>query len=409
MTQNTPQPPYDLIIIGGGIAGAGIARDAALRGVRALLLEKNFFGSGTSSKSSRLIHGGIRYLEIAWNALKAGDFHSAGTNLRFVFSALRECRTLERIAPDLIKPVRLTIPVYQGDPLPPEMVHAGACLYYLLAAFSGGGRKPRLLRGADAALRALPSLRREGLLGAVQIWDRTTDDRALTVQTIESARRAGALCLENSEVLGWEKNGGHFKIRLRADGTETCFYAHVLINASGPWVDRVRRSSGPADPLISSIAGAHITVSPFLPESALLQAKDKRIFFCINTHDGCRIGTTEWACDDPDTVRATDADIDYLLEAVKFYFPQKNLTRADILGSDAGIRPLARPKKSQSAHETSREHRIVRDPSGIVNVVGVKLTDHRRAAEDALNFILPDLLKHNPSISKRCTTATTPL
>jgi glycerol-3-phosphate dehydrogenase len=189
---------------------------------------------------------------------------------------------------------------------------------------------------------------------------------------------------------------------------EKTFSASVVVNASGPWVDRVRRLVEKAsEPLVSPVAGAHITVKKFLPVSALLQAQDKRIFFCINTHDGCRIGTTERPYDDPDRVTATDAEVDYLLESIGFYFPDAGLTRADILKTDAGIRPLTRPNKEVSAHATSREHSITRDTSGIVHVVGVKLTDYRRAAEDVLDFILPDLLRHTPSISKRCSTATT--
>jgi len=407
---NHQTPLYDVAVIGGGIAGAGIARDAALRGASVLLLEKNTFGSGTSSRSSRLIHGGIRYLEIAWNSLLAGDLRGAGRNFRFVFSALRECRALERIAPDLVKPVSLLIPIYASDPRKPAMVHAGAFLYWLFAAMSGGGRKPRLYRGADAVTRVLPQLRREGLLGAVRIWDRTTDDRALVRRTVESAVHAGAVCLENAGVAGWERDEktGVFRVRVRMGIAETPFRARVIVNAAGPWVDQVRSAhDGPVKALISPVAGAHITVPPFLPESALLQARDKRIFFCINSFDGCRIGTTERVCSDPDNVRATDEEIDYLLESVRFYFPDRRLTRADILSTDAGIRPLAAPDSSVSAHATSREHLITRDPSGLVNVVGVKLTDYRRAAEDTVDFILPELLKHNPRISRRCTTATT--
>lgn len=412
MNQTTP---YDVLIIGGGIAGAGIARDAALRGAKVLLAEQNTFGSGTSGRSSRLIHGGIRYLEIAWSSLISGDIADAVRNFRFVFSALRECRTLERIAPDLVRPIALYIPIYRSDRRRPFTVHAGAMLYWLLAALSGGGKRPRMFRGAGSVLKILPQLNPRDLLGAVQIWDRTTDDRALVKRTVRSAERSGARCLEGARVISWERrdrDGGLFNVQVRCGDTVSTVQAHVLVNAAGPWADRVRSGGGaqrPEQPLITPVAGAHITVPPFLPESVLLQAKDKRIFFCINTHDGCRIGTTERTCDDPDGVRATEEEIDYLLESTRFYFPERGLTRDDILSADAGIRPLVRPDRSASAHATSREHAVTRDPSGLVNVAGVKLTDYRRAAEDAVDFILPDLLRHDPNISRRCTTAEKPL
>ncbi len=411
MNQNTV---YDVLVIGGGIAGAGIARDAALRGARVLLVEKNTFGSGTSSRSSRLIHGGIRYLETAWSALCSGDGKEAFRNFKFVFSALKECRTLERIAPDLVRPIPLMIPLYASDPRHPWTVYTGSYLYYLLAVLSGGGHRPRIFPNAGAVRRVLPQLGPEGLKGAIQIWDRTTDDQELVRRTIRSARQNGAICLEHAEVLGWERAAqtGIFKVKVLEAGMEKTYEAGVLVNAGGPWLDRVLKlGSGAAapKPLISSVAGAHITVKPFLPVSALLQARDKRIFFCINSHDGCRIGTTERVYENPDDVDATSAEIDYLLESVRFYFPDHKLTRADILSTDAGIRPLALPAQGQSTdvHKVSREHEISRDSNGIINVAGVKLTDYRRAAEDVMDFILPDLLKRNPSISKHCTTATT--
>lgn len=405
--------PFDLIVLGGGIAGAGIARDAALRGARVLLLEKNTFGSGTSSKSSRLIHGGIRYLELSWSAFRRGNWSEGWRNFRFVRSALKECRILESLAPKLVRPLPLLIPIYDSDPRHPFTIYFGAWVYSLLALLSGGGHRPVIYHGAEAVLRVLPQLRPEGLKGAIQIWDRVTDDRALVVQTMEDARRRGAKCLEKTFASEWRRDAdGMFHVTL--DGEKATagkiLAGHALINATGPWVDQLRRSAGSVTrDLVSPIAGAHIMVRKFLPVSAILQAKDKRIFFCINIGDTCRIGTTERPCSDPNRVEATQNEINYLIESLAYYFPKENLSKQSILSADAGIRPLHRPEKATSANAISREHAIVRDPSGLVNVVGVKLTDHRRAAEDVLNYLLPDLLRSNPSIAKHSTTSTTPL
>ncbi len=442
-------PDFDLIILGGGIAGAGIARDAALRGARVLLLEKSLFGSGASSKSSRLIHGGIRYLELSWAAFRRGDWKEGWRNYRFVRSALKECRILESIAPDLIRPLPLVIPIYDTDPRHPFTVYFGAWVYSLLSLLSGGGHRPVIYHGAAAVLRVLPQLKPQGLRGAIQIWDRVTDDRALVLQTLNDARQHGATCLQNTVVSKCQKNpDGTFQITLGQNSSSPTNPARpespalrppvttrALVNATGPWVDHVRttlnidetisqriqtnphpsekllRRFPPCDDvsLISPIAGAHITVPRFLPVSTILQAKDRRIFFCINIGDTCRIGTTERSADNPDRVEPTESEIHYLIESLAFYFPKENFSREKILSADAGIRPLHRPAKATSANAISREHAIVRDPSGLVNVVGVKLTDHRRAAEDVLNFLLPDLLKSNPKILKHSITSKTRL
>ena len=184
---------YDLAVIGGGIAGAAIARDAALRGIRVVLFEKNTFGSGTSSKSSRLIHGGIRYLEIAWDALKTGRLSEAWKNFCFVFSALKECRILQKIAPGLIRPIPILIPIYKEDPRGRWSIFAGALLYSALAALSGEWKPVKIFLNPSDIAKELPGLKTTGLLGGTRIWDRTVDDRALVRATMASAARHGAM------------------------------------------------------------------------------------------------------------------------------------------------------------------------------------------------------------------------
>lgn len=390
----TEIPVADIAVIGGGIAGAGIARDAALRGLSVVLFEKNTFGSGTSSKSSKLIHGGIRYLETAWVALKSGRPQEAWKNLRFVFHSLKESRTLERIAPDLVTPLPLVVPIYKGKGRGRLTVYAGSLLYFVLAFLSGGARFPRFFRSKKTLLAVLPALNPDGLTGGVMIWDHLTDDRRLVRKTIESAQKSGAAAFEDARVTGYKKNDkGLFEIEVERAGKTEKFLARHLINASGPWVDSIRALAAGAHgraPLLQPIAGSHLTFKRFLPISAILEAADERVFFAINIGETTRVGTTERTFADPDRIEATEEETDYLLNALKKYFPTLGLDKKAVLSRDAGIRPLARPKSvSGSPSRISREHELVIDEQGAWHVLGVKLTDHRRAAEEIVDKLKP--------------------
>ena len=373
---------YDAAIIGGGIAGAAIARDAALRGLSVVLFEKNTFGSGTSSKSSKLIHGGIRYLEIAWNALKRLDFREFRKNLRFVRLSLKESRILRHIAPDLVISLPLLVPLYKTDKRKPLAVYAGAIAYFLLARLSGEARPPKIFFSKASFLKQLPQLKPEGLKGGVMIWDHLTDDLELVRRTARWAKVHGADCFENTEVVRYEADAGVYKISVRQGGQEKNFYSRKLVDAAGPWVDRVRALGNEKNgDYILPVAGSHIEVKKFLPCSVLLQAEDNRVFFVINLKYTARIGTTEWLCRDPDRVTPPNQDVDYLLRSLSRYFPAEKIGSADILKKDAGVRPLAISPSTQDPNQTSRDHEIKTGPTGVLHVLGVKLTDHRRAAE----------------------------
>lgn len=405
---------YDIAIIGGGIAGAGLAREAALRGATVVLFEKNTFGSGTSSKSSRLIHGGIRYLELSWSALGRRDFDEAWKNFRFVFSSLRECRVLEKIAPDLVRPLPLIIPIYSNDHRGRASIFLGALFYSFLSCLAGNVKPVHIYWTKQSILKKLPALNPEGLRGGIRIWDHATDDHALVQKTIASAVKHGARCFENAEVLGdgYTFNEDCHEMLVRIQGQDQKFQARKILNASGPWVDQVRDIFGEdqdKEPWIVPIAGSHITVKSFIPYSAILQAQDGRIFFAINQKDTCRVGTTEWRCDSPDHVPVPQEDKEYLLQSLAKYFPGKKWSAEDILSSDAGIRPLASPKNSQNPNLISREHEIRLGPTGIIHVLGVKLTDHRRAAEEIIGELVPELRRHQPNIKIKSISATTPL
>lgn len=405
---NSPEKIYDVAVIGGGIAGAGIAREASMRGLSVVLFEKNTFGSGTSSKSSKLIHGGIRYLEISWKALRQGRFGECWKNFCFVFHALKEAQILEKIAPDLVKPLPILIPIYDKKGRGAFEVYFGVFVYYLMALFSGSARKPVIHSTPEKILKVLPGLRKDGLRGGVVIWDRVTDDKALTQKTLSSAVKHGALAYEHSEVLScrYDEKQGFYVVGVRLGNVVNEFRARKVVDATGAWIDSTRKMLGEYDhDIVSPIAGCHIELKKFAPMSVLLQAKDDRIFFCIHVGEIARVGTTERTHHDPDHVYATDEEIDYLLKSLGFYFPEMKFGRESILTTDAGVRPLVRPDKAVSDNETSREHRFRLGPSGILHIVGVKLTDHRRAAEEAVNRLVRDLAKNHPSIKPRSGTA----
>lgn len=382
---------YDVAIVGGGIAGAGIARDAALRGLKTILFEKSMFGCGTSSKSSKLIHGGIRYLETAWVELKKGRLTAAWKNFRFVFTSLKESRILSEIAPELVRPIPLLIPVFKNSGRNRWSVYAGCWLYFLLSSLSGKTKAPKILWSKEQVLKILPPIRPAGLKGGVIIWDHCTDDAELVKQTIFSAARAGAEAFENAKVTGYSFNGEKkiYEIRVEQNGRAQVHRARKLINAGGPWVDRIRALGRErTEDLILPVAGSHVSFKKFTPHSVILEAEDHRPFFVINLGEYSRVGTTERRHDDPDAVEPTEAEVDYLLRSLQKYFPGLNLDQSQIVEKDAGIRPLARPKKDgSSVHSISREHELFIGPTGVIHVIGVKLTDHRRAAEEVVDKI----------------------
>jgi len=390
VTTHPTDKTYDLAIIGAGIAGAAIARDAVLRGLSVVVFEKSSPGSGTSSKSSKLIHGGIRYLELGFKSLARLHLREAFKHFRFVATSLREARTLQKIAPSLVHPISLLMPLYKGG-RPTLFVYAGACLYSLFALFSGDVKPPKLF-SRIATLKELPQLNPEGLRGAVRIWDRCTDDRKLVEATLESAKRHGADVFTQTEVTSYFcDNKGRFHLHTRSAEGERPFTAEALANASGPWSDTVRASGvDNGEKWIAPVGGSHLEFKKFLPVSTLLEATDGRIFFAINYDERTRVGTTERSGIDPDKAEVSLEEKAYLLKSLNRYFPAVGLSEKDIVASDCGVRPLTRPKMEKKENEISREHEVRRDASGALHVLGVKLTDHRRVAQEVVNRIRPE-------------------
>ena len=378
--------PLDVLIIGGGITGAGIARDAALRGVRVALVDKSDVAGGTSSRSSRLIHGGIRYLE-------HGD-------LRLVFEASRERRILLRIAPHLVRPLPFLFPAYRGARVPPWKLRAGLWLYDLLAAFRNVHAHRWL--GAKRVRAAEPGLRDKDLTGAGLYYDAQTDDARLALATLRSAAAAGALVASYTEVLALAKPDGRVagaSVRDVLTGRRLEVRARVVVNATGPWVDAVRRLDEPAaTPLLRLSKGAHVAVPRArignMHAVTLTSPLDGRVMFVLPWGDLSYIGTTETEeTVSPERVRATGNDAVYLLRSANAFFPRARLAPHDVVSTWAGLRPLLAPDGSRSAGAVSREHRIVESASGLITIAGGKLTTYRVMGRDVMDRVAARLRK----------------
>jgi glycerol-3-phosphate dehydrogenase len=365
---------FDVIVIGAGINGAGIARDAAMRGLKVLLIDKGDIGSGTSSASTRLIHGGLRYLE--------------HFEFGLVRESLRERETLLRIAPHLVRPLPIVIPIYKQSRRGPLTIRAGMIVYDLLS-FKKSLPRHRMLSRRQT-LEQLPGLNPEGLVGSALYYD----------AQVEFAER---LVLEN--VLAASEYGAEVHTYAPVTRNQLAL-ASVIVNASGPWVDYVLDEIE-SPKLIGGTRGSHIVVAPFAgaPSNAIyLEAEsDKRPFFIIPWNGNYLIGTTDVRFeDDPDEVRSELWEIDYLLAETNRAFPEARLTRDDVLYTYSGVRPLpvAGEKDEQGI---TRRHFIREHPrmSNLLSIVGGKLTTYRSLAEECVDLIFRKLGRPSPP----CTTA----
>jgi len=383
--------------VGGGITGAGVARDAALRGVRVALVEKDDYASGTSSRSSRLVHGGVRYLE-----------HG---QIGLVFESSRERRTLQRIAPHLVRPLAFTWPVYRGARVPRWKLGAGLMLYDVLSLFRN--RRHERLDLAEVRRRE-PALRSDTLVGGALYWDAATDDVRLTLATVLSAQQAGAVTLNHAAVTALIRDGvtvAGAVVRSTLDGTTARVRARVVVNATGPWSDTIERMADTgAGPAVHGSKGVHVSVPRArvgnVAAVTLTAPQDGRVMFVLPAGTHTIIGTTDtYDATSPDDVRATSADVRYLLEAVNFYFPEARLGESDVVTTWAGIRPLAAPGATGAPSSASREHSIVESAPGLVRVTGGKLTTYRAMAAQVVDTV-ERVLGHAPSPTR---TATLPL
>ncbi len=370
---------YDLLIIGGGITGAGALRDAARRGLKACLVDMDDLASGTSSRSSKLVHGGLRYLE--------------QLEFSLVFEAVSERRVLMEIAPHLVTPLGFLFPVYSSSRRGVFTVNLGMWVYDGLSLF----RSPRIHKNLSqrAVAEAEPMLNRTGLKGAPLYWDCRTDDARLTLETALDGVHNGAHVLNWSKVVALIRDDqgrvSGARVRDVLTGEERSIPANAVINATGPWTDRTRAMGAAGHKArLRPTKGVHIVVDAerLRVENAVVcfHPEDGRVLFAIPWGPQTYIGTTDTDfSDDPADVAADAEDVRYLLAASNHYFPDAQLTSQDVLSTWAGVRPLIGQDASGDESAVSREHEIRVDPDFLITIAGGKLTTYRRMAAEVVD------------------------
>jgi len=391
----------DIVVIGGGITGAGIARDAAMRGLSVGLLEREDFASGTSSKSARLVHGGLRYLEQYQFGL--------------VLSACAERHTLYQMAPRLVRPQAFTFPVYRTSKKGLKMIRVGMWLYDLLALFHTI-RRHRMMGAGQVSVQE-PELSQQGLVGAASYYDCLTDDGRLTLTTIQSAHGCGALVANHAEVCGLLKDQGRVAGVRVVDcigGERFDVRARVTVNATGVWADQIRRMDDPsADRMIRVNRGSHLVLPrrklQIRTAVAFSSADGQRAMYAIPWGETCIIGTTDVDHgEELEQVWATAEEVEGMLASVNAAFPEARLTPDDIVSTFSGLRPLIAGDE-EAAYQASRDHHIVESETGLVSIAGGKLTTYRRMAEDLVDVVSKKLEKEFGVKAEGCETHDCPL
>lgn len=369
---------FDLVIVGGGITGAGIARDASSRGLKVALVEAQDFASGTSSRSSKLVHGGVRYLE----------------NFEFglVFEALAERALLFKMAPHLVHPLRFLIPIYKNSRVGYYKMLAGMWLYDLLAMFDTPQMHESL--NAEQVKERVPSINARELVGAMEYSDAYMDDDRLVLETLRDAHRMGAVMTNYTEVVSCERDGDAItalKVKDRLSEMEFTIEAEQVVSGVGPWTDIFgERIFETWKKKLRPTKGVHLIFSrKKIPvHKAIVMAVESRIIFVIPRHEMVIVGTTDTDYpNNPRDVLTQTEDVHYLLNALNQYFPHLSVTDQDIISSYSGVRPLVNDG-SDTEGKTSREHSIWSQGPNLTFVAGGKYTTYRKISEEAVDFIL---------------------
>lgn len=378
---------YDLVVIGGGINGAAIARDASLRGLKTILFEKEDFGCGASSHTSKLAHGGLRYLE------------------HYEFSLVKECLRerdqLVKNAPHLVKKMPFVFPVYKGDKRPLWLIKLGMYFYDFL---KGADEFPRHKNLTSQQIQErFPQINPKGLQGGCLYYDAQMDDRRLILENLLDAEEAGALIYNYTPVVGLLKKNDRIQgVRVRsADGSIHEVFAKEVVNVTGAWSNELAAlDTVSAGIRVNPVKGVHLVIPQVHPTDAiaLIAPQDQRLFFMMPWGESTLLGTTETVYSgDPDRVRVTQEDKSYLMQAYHHYFPANPIDESSVISSFAGLRPLADVNGNPSA--SSRDHFIVRSLSGLVTLLGGKYTTHRKMAEEVVDLLVKDQNKPLASVT----------
>lgn len=388
---------FDLIIVGGGIVGCGAYRDATLRGMKVALLEKQDFAYGTSSRSSKLIHGGLRYLEML--------------DLRLVFEACQERNLLRKLAPYLVRPLAFLYPVYRSR-ISLYKVRAGLTLYDLLSTYRN--IRPHAWLTCEEVRKDFPSLKTRELRGALKYYDAFEDDARLVVENLKSLPSRNP-ALNYFEVMQIERQkDGLFSVAARDQfsGESLNFLAHSVLVAAGPWAEEVARRAGIRKKMLRLSKGVHLVIPRKrlpVPYAAVMHAlSDQRVVFAIPWGNKVIVGTTDTEFDgSPDEATCSLEDMNYLLETVNDYFPEAKLGAEDVLSSFAGIRPL-HYQEGVSTYRTSREHFILEKEPGLFFLIGGKYTTFRLIAAECIDRIAAFLKRRLGKAYPGCKTSNLP-
>lgn len=392
---------YDLLVIGGGITGAGIALDAAARGIKTALVEMQDFAAGTSSRSTKLIHGGLRYLQ--------------QYEFKIVAETGRERAVVYENGPHVTKPEWMMLPLYKGGNLGKFTTRIGLTLYDRLAGVKRSERKTML--SAEETLRREPLLKSEGLLGSGYYVEYRTDDARLTIEVLKAAVQKGAAAVNYAEVTGFlsDDSGKTAGVTVtdRLSGKIYDLYARKIVNATGPWVDRIRALNGQkGGKSLMLTKGVHLVFdqSRFpLRQAIYFDAPDGRMIFAIPRDGKTYIGTTDTFYEgDPQYPKVTEDDRKYLLSAVNSVFPSLRLTGEDIESSWAGLRPLI-AEEGKSPSEISRKDEIWQDETGLISIAGGKLTGYRKMAQSIVDLAVRQLTAEGAGPFGPCVTKHLPV
>lgn len=387
---------FDIVIIGGGATGSGIALDAASRGLKTLILEKNDFSEGTSSRSTKLVHGGVRYLEAAVKKLDKDQFN-------LVKEGLQERSRLLKNAPHLCKRITLITPLYKWWEVP--YMFAGLSLYDFVSGRKGLGRSTIVSK--KTLIKNFPIIKKDGLAAGVKYYDGSFNDARLNIALLQTAQDLGAVCRNYHEVkefLYKDNKISGVKVLNKQNNEEYEVSSKVVVNSTGVFSDKIRlMDDKDAKAMLDLSSGIHIVLDEkYLPAKEGLmipKTEDGRVLFILPWMGKCLVGTTDEKTSLEERPKVHQKDIDYIIKHLEIYFELK-IKHEDILSSWCGIRPLVAPPKDASTSSIVRDHVITSSNSGLVSIIGGKWTTYRKMAQEVISYVNKEFSLDN----KKCKT-----